>query len=281
MKNESVLILSTSPRTQPARNPRKPATLALRQRLSYGKPRRNNTGKESDPETGLYYFGARYLDPKTSRWISGDPAVSEYIPVAPVNDEARKRNGNLPGMGGVFNYANLHVYHYAGNNPVKYIDPDGRWFGMKEQAKRVSVSVRNAFNQNTHGFLLTDQERFEFGLRADYNAVAIVRNESRRATSESGFDPRQSQEYIEGELYRYSKFAEIRNRSIAHNAEANDVLAQAERIEKTYYDKTNPRKRGQQNYREADRRANEVIDNFIMKYDRDYVPPVNPGGNDE
>jgi hypothetical protein len=28
-------------------------------------------------------------------------------------------------MGGVFNYVNLHVYHYAGNNPVKYTDPDG------------------------------------------------------------------------------------------------------------------------------------------------------------
>jgi hypothetical protein len=25
----------------------------------------------------------------------------------------------------VFNYVNLHVYHYAGNNPVKYTDPDG------------------------------------------------------------------------------------------------------------------------------------------------------------
>jgi hypothetical protein len=43
-----------------------------------------------------------------------------------VNDEAKKRNGNLPGQGGVFNYVNLHVYHYAGNNPVKYTDPDGR-----------------------------------------------------------------------------------------------------------------------------------------------------------
>jgi hypothetical protein len=52
--------------------------------------------------------------------------MGEYIPGAPANDEARKRNGNLPGMGGVFNTVNLHVYHYAGNNPVKLVDPDGR-----------------------------------------------------------------------------------------------------------------------------------------------------------
>ena len=85
------------------------------------------TAKERDSETGFYYYGARYLDPKTSRWISTDPAMEEYIPGAPINDEVRKRNGNLPGMGGVFNVVNLHTYHYAGNNPVKLVDPDGRW----------------------------------------------------------------------------------------------------------------------------------------------------------
>jgi RHS repeat-associated protein len=84
------------------------------------------TGKELDPETGLYYYGARYLDPKTSLWLSSDPALKDYIPLAPRNDEARKHNQNLPGMGGVFNLVNLHLYHYAGNNPVKYTDPDGR-----------------------------------------------------------------------------------------------------------------------------------------------------------
>ena len=83
------------------------------------------TGKEMDEETGLYYYGARYLDPKYSRWLSGDPALSDYIPKAPIDDEAKKHNENLPGMGGVFNVVNLHLYHYAGNNPVKYTDPDG------------------------------------------------------------------------------------------------------------------------------------------------------------
>ena len=29
-------------------------------------------------------------------------------------------------MGGVLNAVNLDIYHYAGNNPVKLVDPDGR-----------------------------------------------------------------------------------------------------------------------------------------------------------
>jgi hypothetical protein len=52
--------------------------------------------------------------------------MGEYIPQAPINDEAKQHNKELPGMGGVFNYVNLHAYHYAGNNLVKLVDPDGR-----------------------------------------------------------------------------------------------------------------------------------------------------------
>jgi len=71
------------------------------------------TAKEQDEETGLYYFGARYLDPKYSMWISTDPALSEYMA------------GSSVGCGGIYNHINLNLYHYAGNNPIKYIDPTG------------------------------------------------------------------------------------------------------------------------------------------------------------
>jgi hypothetical protein len=55
--------------------------------------------------------------------------MGDYLPGAPINEEVRRSNQNLPGQGGVFNLVNLHVYHYAGNNPVKYTDPDGRAAG--------------------------------------------------------------------------------------------------------------------------------------------------------
>jgi RHS repeat-associated protein len=99
------------------------------------------TGKELDEETGLYYYGARYLDPRVSRWLSADPAMGDYLPGAPVSDEARRNNQNLPGQGGVFNLVNLHVYHYAGNNPVKYVDPDGR-----ESSPSIFGSSENFWN---------------------------------------------------------------------------------------------------------------------------------------
>ena len=69
---------------------------------------RNNTwntpylfnAKELDEETGLYYYGARYYDPKTSVWLSVDPLAEKY--------------------------PNIGSYVYCADNPVKFIDPDGK-----------------------------------------------------------------------------------------------------------------------------------------------------------
>ena len=44
-------------------------------------------------------------------------------------------------MGRVFNTINLHVYHYAGNNSVKYTDPDGR--SVLEDIEDISARYLN------------------------------------------------------------------------------------------------------------------------------------------
>ncbi|NUQ24995.1 MAG: hypothetical protein HUU34_13670 [Saprospiraceae bacterium] len=56
--------------------------------------------KELDAETGLYYYGARYYDPKTSIWVSVDPMAEKYAGWSP--------------------------YNYTLQNPVRFVDPDGK-----------------------------------------------------------------------------------------------------------------------------------------------------------
>jgi RHS repeat-associated protein len=60
------------------------------------------TGQESDDETGLIYFRARYYDPALGRFITPDP-----ISAAP--DQPQE----------------LDQYQYANNNPVSVADPSG------------------------------------------------------------------------------------------------------------------------------------------------------------
>jgi RHS repeat-associated protein len=56
-------------------------------------------GKELDEETGLYYYGARYYDPRVSLWLGVDPLAEKY--------------------------RNVGGYVYCVENPVKFVDPDG------------------------------------------------------------------------------------------------------------------------------------------------------------
>jgi RHS repeat-associated protein len=56
--------------------------------------------KELDEETGLYYYGARYYEPRTSVWLSVDPLTEKKT--------------------------NISGYAYCLGNPVRLIDPDGK-----------------------------------------------------------------------------------------------------------------------------------------------------------
>jgi RHS repeat-associated protein len=56
------------------------------------------TGREWEPETGLYYYRARYYDPAAGRFISEDPL----------------------GLS-----AGINTYTYTANNPARWIDPQG------------------------------------------------------------------------------------------------------------------------------------------------------------
>ena len=60
-------------------------------------------GKEQDTATGLQYFGARYYDPAVGRFLGIDPV--DY------------QDGNLH---------SFNRYAYGNNNPVSYLDPDGK-----------------------------------------------------------------------------------------------------------------------------------------------------------
>ena len=55
--------------------------------------------KEFDEETGLYYYGARYYDPRVSLWISTDPMEDKFPSVS--------------------------SYTYVLNNPLNILDPNG------------------------------------------------------------------------------------------------------------------------------------------------------------
>ena len=74
------------------------------------------SGKILDTETALYYYGARYMDPRTSRWISADPAGIELI--NPMDKEGKPRQD--------FSIVEANNWYvYSRNNPVRYVDPTG------------------------------------------------------------------------------------------------------------------------------------------------------------
>jgi len=90
------------------------------------------SGKELDTETGLYYFGARYYDPRVGIFLTVDPLIDKYPFIS--------------------------AYAYCLNNPVRYIDPDGRSTHKNEEGKVIAVydnkdlGVYRHTNESLKGF---------------------------------------------------------------------------------------------------------------------------------
>ena len=105
-------------------------------------------GKQFDEETGLYYYGARYLNPMTSLWYGVDPLAEKYVQTIP--------------------------YLYGGGNPIRIIDPNGKgWVETKDKKtywdERVNSAKDTKFIPKGGKFLgntadmFDDQGQYKFG----------------------------------------------------------------------------------------------------------------------
>jgi len=79
------------------------------------------TGREFDAESGLYYYRARYYDPKTGRFWTKDPI----------------------GLAG----GDMNLYRYVKNNPINFMDPFGLWWrkGHRDLTKDAIMPFSNYF----------------------------------------------------------------------------------------------------------------------------------------
>ncbi len=84
------------------------------------------TDQEQDPETGLYFYQARYYNPVLGRFISPDSLVPE------------------PG-----NPQSLNRYSYVANNPLNLIDPTGHFWEWEDFTGLVSSVWNQLFSYPT------------------------------------------------------------------------------------------------------------------------------------
>jgi len=84
------------------------------------------TSKERDGETGLDYFGARYMASAQGRFISPDEWQGGAVD--PVTGKQVQQPGPLP-YADITYPQSLNKYAYVMNNPLRYTDPDGHCVG--------------------------------------------------------------------------------------------------------------------------------------------------------
>lgn len=87
-------------------------------------------GKERDAETGLDYFGARYLSSAQGRFTSADKPFADQTPFDPQS---------------------WNLYSYTRNNPLKYIDRQGEAIETVWDAVNVGLGVASLISNVKRG----------------------------------------------------------------------------------------------------------------------------------
>ena len=80
------------------------------------------TSKQQEPETGLYYFYARWYDPVVGRFITKDPEITGIGLLNICQGKAQEV---------IANPQHLNPYIFSANNPINFIDPTGGCSGTK------------------------------------------------------------------------------------------------------------------------------------------------------
>lgn len=115
-----------------------------------------------DEDTGWYYYGARYYDPRTSVWLSVDPLANmDYL----MNDEAYI-NGEH--NGGIYNSFNHNSYGYCYQNPVAFVDPNGK---QTKVTRKVDIYYSMANDRGTRDLIY--QNTYETATASGYNESEV------------------------------------------------------------------------------------------------------------
>jgi RHS repeat-associated protein len=134
---------------------------------------RKFTGKERDAETGLDYFGARYMSSAPGRFTKPDPL--KWLAWQYGTESDQRHFSNFIG-----DPQNLNLYAYVRNNPLRFTDPTGMYYctGTKQQCAAFAeglAQAREALKSND----LTIKQKAELRgvlkfLGADQKANGVV-----------------------------------------------------------------------------------------------------------
>ena len=67
--------------------------------------------------------------------------------------------GSSVGEGGIYNTVNLIVYHYGGNDPIKYVDPDGMFLEVNDNGDGTYTVSGGEANSDKNIYIMKDGKR--------------------------------------------------------------------------------------------------------------------------